>query len=99
MIVEHLDLLIQARTHLAALADTSPPGADYDGLLLDLDDLRPDVPATAINSPDGQDRAHWYEVARAAMTSLRDHGIDALELAVLLARLDDTWAADGGARP
>ncbi|GHS89728.1 hypothetical protein AGMMS50218_16660 [Actinomycetota bacterium] len=93
MLADDLDLLTGARSHLAALCAGVPGGVDYEELLCDLDDLYPQVPATPVLPPAGPARQDWYTGARRAITALgadTDAGV-ALALAVLVARLDETW--------
>jgi hypothetical protein len=94
MIAEHLRTLERARSNLAALADTAALVVDYDELLLDLDDLHPHVPATAISHPDGLDRHGWYAAARETIWGLRVYDVHAMALSVLVSRLDEAWAAE-----
>lgn len=93
MTPEHLDLLITARSHLAALADTAPVEADYEDILLDLSELHPSCPATPI-VPTRPNRAACYRRARRAVWGLRSHGVHELSLALLVARLDGAWDAE-----
>lgn len=97
MLLAHAVTLAEARSYLAALADTARTVAGsiaYERVLIRLDvahgdespahtDLSHDLPADLLR-----------QLATATIKDLVRHGIDALEIELVLADLDDAYAAD-----
>ena len=93
MLLSHAVLFAEARSYLAALADTATgfdAGLEYERVLLQLDHLHGDqvTPITVV--PTG-DRTVLYNVARTAITRLVDYGVDRFELGICLAMLATAW--------
>lgn len=97
MLLAHAVALAEARTYIAALADLSV-AADaalaYERTLLYLDSVHgDDVPALDTRGLIN-DRTALYVVAESAVEELVDHGVDALQVELLLAMLDDARELD-----
>jgi hypothetical protein len=96
MLLAHARVLTQARSDLAALADsadTVEASLAYDRVLLELDAVHSDdTPALSAVSP--ADRHVLQARAEAALESLLVHGVDALQLELLLAALEGARAVD-----
>lgn len=97
MLLPHARALAQARTCLAALADEASTGdasSAYEHVLIELDrihcDETPDVYLDALT----QDRAIQFDVATAAIESLKSHGVDPLSVELLLWMLEDAYSQD-----
>jgi hypothetical protein len=97
MLLTHSLVLSQARAHIAALADQArsvEASSAYERVLIDLDRLHDD------QSPDYQPIGIWLDpdlLFTAATTALEDlaiFGVDALEIELLLAGLDDARALE-----
>jgi hypothetical protein len=93
MLLSHAVLFAEARSYLAALADTAngfDTSLEYERVLLQLDHLHGGqvTPITVI--PTG-DRTILYDVARTAIVRLVDYGIDRFELAICLSMLATAW--------
>lgn len=88
--------LTAARSYIAALADgahTIDGSVEYERALLHLDALYGgDVPALAEIAADGPQDI--YDLAEDSLANLVGHGIDALQLELLLSLLEDARAAD-----
>lgn len=97
MLRSHAATLDEARSYVAALADcarTPAASAAYERLLLELDWLHDDA-APAINSAGlTNDLVTLGAVAASAINELRDHGIDALQIELLLAALHEARDLD-----
>jgi hypothetical protein len=96
MLLAHARVLTQARSYLAALADstgTVDASLAYDGVLLELDAVHgDDTPALSAVPP--ADRHALRARAEAALESLLAHGVDALQVELLLAALEDARSLD-----
>lgn len=97
MHLQHAHTLAQARTCLAALADeaTNDDAASaYEHLLIDLDrihcDETPDVYLDALT----QDRAIQFDIATAAIEELKVHGVDPLDVELILWNLAKAYNAE-----
>lgn len=92
MDVSHARTITQARSCLAALADTAPSltaGSAYDHVLIALDTIYgDDVPALSTRGLT-QDRQALWAQATQAIEELGDHGLDPLNVELLLAQLAD----------
>jgi hypothetical protein len=96
MLLSHAVTLAKARSYVAALADgarTFDASVEYEHVLLDLDTIHGGEvpPATEVLT---NKRDVLYTVAGAAIEELVDHGIDGLQVELLLARLEDARALD-----
>lgn len=97
MHLRHAHTLAQARTYLAALADEASnddAASAYEHVLIDLDrihcDESPDVYLDAVT----QDRAIQYDVGTAAIDDLKTHGVDPLQVELLLWHLSAAYDQD-----
>ncbi len=93
MLLSHAVLFAEARSYLAALADSATDfdvSLEYERVLLQLDHVHGGqvTPITVV--PTG-DRQVLYDVARTAMTRLVDYGVDRFELAICLSMLATAW--------
>ena len=96
MLLAHAVTLAEARSYVAALADharTFDASVEYEHVLLQLDSIHGgDVPPTTDVLTDRRDVL--YTVAEAAIEELTQHGVDALQVELLLAMLDEARAKD-----
>ena len=96
MLLSHAVTLAEARSYLAALADnarTFDASVDYEHVLLELDTLHGgEVPPITEVLTDNRDVL--YTVVEAALEELVDHGVDGLQVELLLAGLEDASALD-----
>ena len=97
MQLRHAQVLAQARTFLAALADTASSedaASGYEHVLIELDrihgDLSPDIYRDEVIG----DHAMRFEAASAAIEDLKIHGVDPLSVELLLWRLQDAHSQD-----
>jgi len=97
MMLAHAVALAEARTYLAALADQAArfeASLAYERTLLYLDAIHGDnVPALDARGLI-DDRAALRRLADSAIEELVDHGIDALQVELVLAMLDDARQLD-----
>ena len=97
MLLGHAVALAEARTYIAALADHSV-SADaslaYERTLHYLDSIHEDVVPALDTGGLIDDRAALYVVAESAVEELVDHGVDALQVELVLAMLDEARAVD-----
>lgn len=97
MLLTHAVALAEARTYLAALADqaATPPACEaYERTLLYLDAVHADaVPALDAHGLLA-DRAVLRRLTEAAIQELLDHGLDPLQVELLLAMLADASRLD-----
>jgi hypothetical protein len=98
MELAHALTLGRGRSHVAALADAArvvEASSAYEHVLIELDRLHGDQsPALDTDGITG-DRDALFAVASAAIEDLQDHGIDVLDVELLLARLDEARNLDG----
>lgn len=97
MLLTHAVALAEARSYLAALitrAATFEASVGYEQVLLDLDALHGGVIPPAPAGDLTEDGEVLYAVATAAIVDLVDHGVDALEVELLLADLEDARSLD-----
>ena len=96
MLLAHAVTLAEARSYVAALADharTFDASVEYEHVLLQLDSIHGgDVPPTTDVLTDRRDVL--YTVAEAAIEELTQHGVDALQVELLLAMLDEARSKD-----
>lgn len=96
MLLAHAVTLAEARSYVAALADnarTFDASVEYEQVLLELDtihggDVPPAMEVLTVKSD------VLFTVAEAAIEELVDHGVDALQVELILARLEDARAVD-----
>ena len=102
MLLTHAIALAEARTYIAALAnaaETDASSALYEQTLNYLDAIHgPDVPALAAQGLI-DDQAALHAVAESAVEELADHGVDALQVELVLTMLDDARVASTAAEP
>ena len=91
MLLAHAVTLAEARSYVAALADlarTFDASVEYERVLLQLDwihgDEFPGLDTTGLTD----DRDVLYAVAESAIEELADHGVDALQVEIVLDMLD-----------
>lgn len=96
MLLAHAVTLAEARSYVVALADSSPSfeaSTAYESVLLELDSVHGgQVPPTT--EVILREREVLYSVAEAAIEELADHGLDGLQVELLLAQLEDARALD-----
>lgn len=96
MLLSHAVTLAEARSYVSALADnarTFDASVEYEHVLLELDSIHGgEVPPITEVLTDK--RNVLYTVAEAAIEELVDHGVDGLQVELLLARLADAHALD-----
>ena len=97
MLLAHAVTLAEARSYVAALADlarTFDASVEYERVLLQLDwihgDEFPGLDTTGL----ADDRDVLYAVAESAIEELADHGVDALQVELVLDMLDAARAKD-----
>lgn len=91
-------VVAEARTNLAALADTATSidaSSAYEQVLIALDRLHADQ-SPAIDTTPGTvgDRDSLFSTTVSALESLTAHGLDPLEVELLLARLTEARAIE-----
>lgn len=96
MLLSHAVTLAEARSYVAALADkahTLDASVEYEHVLLELDTIHGGVfpPITEVLT---DKRDVLYTVAEAAIEELVEHGVDGLQVELVLARLEDARALD-----
>lgn len=96
MMLAHAVLLAETRTYLGALADRAQSldaALEYERVLLQIDWLHGGrvPPTTPVPT---RDRALLYALARTAISNLTIHGVDALELQLCLAMLEEAHRQD-----
>jgi hypothetical protein len=97
MLLSHAVVLAEARSYVAALADSTPSldaSLEYERVLLQLDWLYGGTVPPITVAPSG-DRHVLYRVAGAAIRNLEEHAVDRLDLALCTAMLDAAWELDG----
>ena len=93
MLLSHAVLFAEARSYLAALADSATgfdASLEYERVLLQLDHLHGGQVTPLAVVPTG-DRTVLYNVARTAIFRLVDYGVDRYELAICLSMLATAW--------
>ena len=96
MLLAHAVTLAEARSYVAALADSArsfDASVEYELVLLELDTIHGGVfpPITEVLT---DERDVLHTVAGAAIEELVDHGVDPLQIELLLAKLEDARALD-----
>lgn len=99
MLLPHASTLAQARSHLATLADrasTIDASSAYERVLIELDRIHGDDCCPVIDIGGlTEDRAIMLAHATSALEGLEQYGVDALNVELVLAMLDDACALDG----
>ena len=98
MLLAHALTLAQARSYLAALADRArsiEASSNYEHVLIELDRLHSDQ-GPALDTRATYEPARLYSAAVAAVQELPAHGVDNLQVELLLAMLEDAHAQDRG---
>jgi len=97
MLLAHAVTLAEARSYVAALADLTrnfDASVEYERVLLQLDwihgDEFPGLDTTGLTD----DRDVLYAVAESAIEELADHGVDPLQVELVLDMLDAARAKD-----
>jgi hypothetical protein len=96
MLLAHARVLAQARSYLAALADTATTfdaSLEYDRVLLELDAIHGDH-TPALYAVAATESATLYAAAEAAIEAVAEFGVDALRVELLLAALEDARGLD-----
>jgi hypothetical protein len=96
MLLSHAITLAEARSHLAALARRAyndEASAEYERVLLHLDVIHGDY-IPGISDVDDESADILYGIAERAIEDLVAHGIDALQVELLLDMLDAARAKD-----
>ncbi len=97
MLLAHAVTLAEARSHVAALADhaeTTEASSAYEHVLLQLDWIHEDDVPALDTSGLTDDRDILLVVAASAIEELVSHGVDVLQIELVLAMLDDARALD-----
>lgn len=94
MLLPHAVTLAEARSYVAALADTAlttDASIEYDRVLFQIDFIHGDYTPGIIPVP-ATDRSVLFDLAESAIEALITHGIDSLTVELVL---DMLWAARG----
>lgn len=97
MDLAHAQTLVQARSYIAALADNArsvEASSAYELLLIELDRLHEDESPALCTDGLTTSRDVLFAVANSAVDELRSCGLDALDIELLLARLDEAHGLD-----
>ena len=100
MLLSHAVTLAEARSYVAALADnahTFDASVEYEHVLLELDTIHGgELPPLTEVFTEGLTnlREVQHTVAEAAIEELVEHGVDGLQVELVLARLEDARALD-----
>lgn len=96
MLLAHAIAIAEARSYIAALADTATTvlgSVAYDRALICLDSAYGDE-APALTDIPVSDRATLYRLAQQSITDLGTYGLDPLHIELILAYLADARALD-----
>lgn len=100
MLIAHAFTLGMARTCLASLADhahTVQASSAYERVLIELDRLHGEVvPAIDEDLVSTDQRNMLYVIAASSIEDLADHGLDDLNIELILAMLGDAFDQDAG---
>lgn len=97
MLLAHAVAVAEARTYLAALADLAvsvDASVAYERTLLYLDSIHVDDVPALDTAGLIDDRTALYVVAESAIEELVDHGVDALQVELVLAMFDEARELD-----
>lgn len=98
MLLPHALILAKARSYLAALADHADSidaSSAYERVLIELDRLHGDESPGLDADGICADRANLFAAASSAIEALEKYGVDALNLELVLAKLEDAYDIDG----
>ena len=98
MLLPHALTLAQARSYVAALADqadSADASSAYEHVLIELDRIHGDGSPGLDTSGLPQDRATLLAVTTSSVEELEQHGVDPLNVELVLAMLDDACGLDG----
>lgn len=98
MLLAHAVTLAEARSYVAALADrasSDDASAEYERVLLQLDWIHGDY-APGITEVPGSHRDVLFAIAEQAIEDLIGHGIDVLQVELVLDMLDAARRLDAG---
>ena len=98
MLLPHALTLAQARSYVAALADqacTIDASSAYEHVLLEIDRLHGDECPAIYSTGVPDERQILLAVASDAIEDLQRYGIDALNIELVLAMLDEASSLDG----
>ena len=96
MLLAHAIAIAEARSYIAALADTAATvlgSIGYDRALIYLDSATDDQVPALTEVPLG-DPAALYRLGQQSITDLATYGLDPLHIELTLAYLADAWALD-----
>lgn len=93
---DHFRVYQAARTHLKALAMSTPATSpvDYWDVLQRIDGLHDPFARMPVQQNTTNSRGEMYSAARTAIEALAQFGLDACGLAAAVTSLDECWAAD-----
>ena len=97
MLLPHAVTLAQARTYVAALADLASSldaSLAYERTLLYLDAIHGDAGPALDTTGLTDDRTALHTLVGSAVEELVDHGVDALQVELVLAMLDEAREID-----
>lgn len=97
MDIAHAQTLVEARSHIAALADNArsvEASSAYEQVLIELDRLHGDESPALSTDGLTTSRDVLFAVANSAVEELLGYGLDALDIELLLARLDEAHGLD-----
>jgi hypothetical protein len=98
MTPEHEIALVEVRTYLAALADqavTAKEASSYEHALLAVDTIYGDIAPAVDRSQAPMDPNVLFERASSAIENLAVHGVDELQIELVLAMLSDARGSGG----
>jgi hypothetical protein len=98
VLLTHARTLARARSYVAALADQASSidaSSGYEHVLMELDRIHGDESPGLDTDGLSQDRAILVAVASSSIEELVQHGVDPLNVELVLALLDDAYALDG----
>jgi len=97
MDLAHAQTLVEARSNIAALADNArsvEASSAYEHVLIELDRLHRDESPALSTQGLTTSRDVLFAVANSALEELPSYGLDALDIELLLARLDEAHDLD-----
>jgi hypothetical protein len=97
MDLAHAQRLVEARSYIAALADsarTVEASSAYEHVLIELDRLHGDESPALSTDGLTTNRDVLFAVANSAVEDLQCYGLDALDIELLLTRLDEAHSLD-----
>jgi hypothetical protein len=97
MDLAHAQTLVEARSHIAALADNAGSGeasSAYELVLIELDRIHGDESPALCTDNLTTSRNVLFAVAISAVEQLQGYGLDALDIELLLARLNEAHDLD-----